>query len=194
MKLIIILLFFIFVCIVYNKINGNLINTKSSLDNNFYKVQKEKNLEAANVLAQINIRIHKLIRYLWSKKDQEYKNINKYIHRLRKKYSHRILSENNDKSYTSYSFNKTYLVLCIRHRDKKGGENDFVDINVLMYVVLHELSHLVADQTISESEHDTNEEFKTLFFSFLKAGQESKIYKNINFKNNPEPYCGLTIT
>lgn len=167
------------------------IKVKSTIDNNYYLVQNKKDSqEAADVLASLNQRIEKLIFYLWTKKDNEYKHIQRYIYKLKQKYSYRIISENDSSIYTSYSLNKRYLIFCIRQRD---GTDNFVNDDVLTYVALHELSHFVADEIISESEHETNPEFKTLFSSFLKAGEEAKIYNPINFKQSPKPYCGLII-
>lgn len=182
-----------FILIYFLFFKNKLIRVKSSINDKYFWVQNKPDAqEASDVLARLDNKIEKLIDYLWIHKDSRYKYMNKYIYRLKSKYSYEKISENDNSSYTSYSLNKKYIVFCIRQRIN-GQDLGFVPENVLMYVALHELSHFIADKTISESEHQTDEEFRTLFSSLIKASHETKVYNPINFKDTPEAYCGLTI-
>ena len=58
----------------------------------------------------------------------------------------------------------------------------------MMFVAIHELSHLMTESIGHEPEFWEN--FKFL----LLVGIHLKKYKNINFNKNPEEYCGTEIT
>jgi len=77
-----------------------------------------------------------------------------YIDQLYERIDGVIITEmNNDKRHTSYSVNKgEKLVFCIRSR-KYPNIDEFHDMNLLMYVVLHEMSH-VARPFSNDDPHD----------------------------------------
>ena len=58
----------------------------------------------------------------------------------------------------------------------------------LMFVALHELSHIMTEST----GHTT--EFWKNFKFLLENAVEFDIYEPINYKENPEQYCGMQIT
>ena len=64
------------------------------------------------------------------------------VKRLVKKYNPNNISESIEGSkYTSYSLNKgEKIVLCLRSKTK---EAKLTDINTLMFVLLHELAHIM---------------------------------------------------
>lgn len=83
-----------------------------------------------------------------------------------------------DKSYTE---DKSVITLCI----VDPNTNRYYDTNTLMYVVLHEVSHVVTKASGAKSHQD---EFKSNFSSLLKAAALRGVY-------NPqqpivENYCG----
>jgi hypothetical protein len=85
--------------------------------------------------------------------------------------------------YTSYSINKgEQIVLCLRNKDK------LMDINTMMFVVLHEFAHL-ATESIGHTE-----EFWTNFKWILEESTNIGIYTRQDFKNNNVDYCGIKIT
>jgi hypothetical protein len=54
------------------------------------------------------------------------------------------ISPLNKEGNTSYTEDKARLVLCLREKEKNmDGEHDLHDINTIMFVVLHELSHMM---------------------------------------------------
>lgn len=91
-----------------------------------------------------------------------------------------------DAKYTSYSVNKgEKIVFCLR--DKKDGEM-LVQENIMTFVAIHELAHLMTKSVGHEPEFWNN--FKLL----LRVAIDNQIYKNIDFNNTPKDYCGVKIT
>ncbi len=91
-----------------------------------------------------------------------------------------------DAKYTSYSVNKgEKIVFCLR--DKKEGEN-LVKENIMTFVAIHELAHLMTKSVGHEPE------FWNTFKLLLKIAIDNGIYKNIDFNSTPKDYCGVKIT
>ncbi len=91
-----------------------------------------------------------------------------------------------DVKYTSYSVNKgEKIVFCLR---SKRVEQQLVKKNTMMFVAIHELSHLMTESVGHEPEFWENFKFLLLIAIHIKA------YKHINFNKNPEEYCGTEIT
>ena len=91
-----------------------------------------------------------------------------------------------DAKYTSYSVNKgEKIVFCLR--DKKEGEL-LVKENIMTFVAIHELAHLMTKSVGHEPEFWAN--FKLL----LQVAIANGLYKNIDFNNTPKDYCGVKIT
>lgn len=109
------------------------------------------------------------------------------IQRLKKNFNPDAFSETTpDAKYTSYSVNKgEKIVFCLR--DKKDGET-LVKENIMTFVSIHELAHLMTKSIGHEPEFWAN--FKLL----LKISIDNGIYKNIDFNSTPKPYCGIQIT
>ena len=95
--------------------------------------------------------------------------------------------ENNNKdNTTSYSVNKgEELVLCLR---SKKDVNKFHDMNTLMYVILHEISHIACP------EYNHTPLFKKIFAFFTEVAIKLNIYQRVNYSSNPVEYCGIYIT
>ena len=106
------------------------------------------------------------------------------VEMLKDNYKPDRLSEGVDTpGYTSYSVNKgEQIVLCLRNKDA------LVDINTMMFVVLHEFAHL-ATESIGHTE-----EFWTNFKWILEESTNIGIYTRQDFKTNNVDYCGIKIT
>jgi hypothetical protein len=183
LTIIIILLFIIF------KLEKHEVKyVKSNINNVEYLVRDVPDKQqAADMLGQINVNINKFIDYVYANKDNKDFVANKqYIEQLQDRIKNVIISESSaDSSYTSYSINKgEQLVFCLR--SKYTGS--LHDINLLMYVVLHELSH------VGCPEYGHGDLFKKIFAFFANCGTKCGIYRRIDFNNNSEEYCGLTIS
>jgi hypothetical protein len=91
-----------------------------------------------------------------------------------------------DAQYTSYSVNKgEKIVFCLR--DKKDGE-ELVKENIMTFVAIHELGHLMTESIGHEPDFWNN--FKLL----LRIAVDNGLYKNIDFNSTPKDYCGVKIT
>lgn len=80
---------------------------------------------------------------------------------------------------SAYTENKAVITLCIRNPDTGG----YYDMNTIMYVALHELSHIVSKT------HGHNDEFKTNFSIILRQAARKGIYDPR--KPIPTTYCGV---
>lgn len=163
---------------------------KSDIDNLIYLVRNvEDKQQAANTLAKLRQNILIL-------SDSLFANINKpenikykeYIIRLHNKVRSIIIIESTqDSQYTSYSINKgEQIVYCLRKRILPNGLHN---INLMMYVVLHEISHVACP--IYDNHGPL---FREIFKFITTSAINLKLYYKIDFKNNPENYCGLLIT
>ena len=158
---------------------SKLTKIKSTYDLREYYVQdKDDAQEAANLIAQIREKNLTLIEHL----KKSYPN-DERTKRLSKNYRENSLKEGvDDPRYTSYSVNKgEEIVLCIRNKDI------LMDLNTMMFVVLHELSHLASESIGHTDEFWSN--FKFLLGEAIKLG----LYKPIDYKKSPKRYCGIKI-
>ena len=169
---------------------------KSEFDKNIYHIRGGKSKSthylknSANILAEINLRILKLIDYLDSKYDSK---SNKYyfIKLLKENYKPQILSEGAlDHRFTTYTVDKNDMHICLRTRDSK---EEIYDINILMYVIIHELAHLCNYDTNNKPIYGHGSEFKYKFRFLLMEAIKCGVYEYTNYEMTPKEYCGITI-
>lgn len=100
-----------------------------------------------------------------------------------------VFSENSMSSTdTSYSENKGQrIIVCLRDK-MKPPQFPLIDINTIMFVMLHEMSHLMTESIGHTPEFWEN--FKRILHDAVKVG----IYTPVNYARQPIPYCGMTIT
>lgn len=156
----------------------------SKIDNKKYLVLTlPDKQEAADTLALLNKDMLDLIDYLIKKHPND-----PVVQRLKKNYDSDNISEGSPYSgYTSYTVNKGQkLVLCIRQKNK--SKQLIKDRNLLRYVVFHEAGHY-ASKTVGH-----NKEFWTNFKFIIKEAVEAGLYTKTNYKENPQPYCGITVS
>lgn len=179
------------ICVLYFRIAyTDMTYIKSNIDDQYYLVRNESDKqEAANTLAKIRQNILLLSSDLFAHK-QDLPNVKykEYITRLHERANKIIIVESTrDSKYTSYSINKgEQIVFCLR---KKLLPNNLHDINLMMYVVLHEISH-VACPIYDNHGPLFREIFNFITLHAMKLG----IYNKIEFRTNPVVYCGLPIT
>lgn len=143
---------------------------------------------SANMLAEINKRIEVLIEHL--KEDQKYKN-KIFIKKLIKNYNSSIISEAAiDERFTTFTINKQEMHICLRTRDK---DQKLYDINILMYVVIHELAHLCNYDDFETPIQGHGKEFKQIFKTLLQEAINIGVYKHVNYSQSPQEYCGIMI-
>ena len=119
--------------------------------------------------------------------DKIKKMFDRDLKRLVENFNPDNFSENTpDSKYTSYSVNKgEKIVFCMRD---KNEDESLVDENIMMFVSIHELAHLMTKSVGHGPEFWTN--FKIL----LKIAIDHNLYKYMNFNRKPEPYCGTNIS
>jgi hypothetical protein len=169
---------------LYDIYFNNLTYVKSERDGKKYKVRNIKTkVEAADLLAELRERLEKLSNNLKNK----YGKKNQCINLIQKRFRPRNISEVPEHSKnTSYSVNKgEKLVFCIRPKDEREA---FHEINLLMFVAIHELAH-VGSISIGH-----NDEFYDNFVFLLKEAIEIGVYQKIDFDRDNREYCGMTIT
>tara|TARA_B100001175_G_C19478006_1_gene625461 strand:- start:1205 stop:1798 length:594 start_codon:yes stop_codon:yes gene_type:complete len=179
----------IFIVIVAIKIymdsdSFNLRCIISDVNGNKYCVRDRSKLElAANRLATINNKMNELVTHV-GKKYPEQENVKRLVsgYNPRKIYETLPTSE-----YTAYSENKgEKLAFCLdTEKDSKGR---LIDINTLMYVALHELSH-IATKSIG---HTT--EFWDNFKFLISEAKAIGVYNPVDYKKEPARYCGMNIS
>jgi hypothetical protein len=161
---------------------------KSSIDNKYYMVRNlPDKITAVNMLATLRNNIIKLKQELEKGKNTEYIEYKDYIEQLSDRVHDVTISENNNKdNTTAYSVNKgEELVLCLR---SKKDVNKFHDLNTLMYVILHEISHIACP------EYNHTPLFKKIFSFFTEIAIKLNIYTRVNYNTTPVEYCGIYIT
>lgn len=178
------LIFFILIIILMYLIYKPGKYIKSSIDNLDYFVSDSKisptSEEIADTLALIRKNITTLTNYLKNKNNGEYQN---YINELIETTKDIEISENTKNIYTSYTINKKELVFCVK--SKETGK--IHEMNLLMYVVLHELAHIACP------EYGHTELFKKIFKYLLSQAEKINIYHPINFSLEHQEYCGMNI-
>ena len=167
--------------------NSDLLNLRcviSSVDGNEYCVRdRELTHKAVDLLAITVNKCNKLVKYLKVKKPDH-----PITKRLIEGYNPTKIQETLPTStHTAYSENKgEKLAFCLSKNSKTGKK--LIDINTLMFVALHELSHIVTISVGHTSEYWNN--FKFILDNAVTLG----IYTPIDYKKEPVGYCGMTIS
>ena len=156
----------------------------STVDGDKYCVRERKNLQAASdLLANITVKMKKLVEFV----DEKYPD-KPNIRRLVKKFNpNKIMETLPTSEYTAYSENKGKKIAFCLNKEKHNN-NNLIDENTLMFVAIHEMSH-IATETIGH-----NKEFWDNFKFLLEEAKEAGIYKIVDYSAHNEEYCGMTIT
>jgi predicted metal-dependent hydrolase len=184
------ILIFASVVIFYKFSRVDMTYVKSDIDGVQYLVRDVPDKQSAsNILARIKQNTIKLSDYLYRNiNNPNIKKYGKYVTRLHQKVRDIVIIESEkDSIYTSYSVNKgEQIIFCLRSR---RTQDELHDINLMMYVVLHEISHVACPI------YDNHGPLFREIFSFItKSAINIGLYKRINFAEDPTEYCGLTIT
>lgn len=155
----------------------------SDIDGNKYCVRERDKLElVADLLAKITNNMKSLVLHM-KKTYPDRNNVKRLVKNFNPKKIYETLPTS---SYTAYSENKgEKLAFCTT--TTKGG-NKLIDENTLTFVAIHELSHL-ATKSVGHTD-----EFWSNFKFLLKEAKKEGIYNPVDYKKNPQPYCGMTIS
>ena len=181
-----VLITFIIIASVYMYFESDSFQLKcivSTVDGNKYCVRERENLQkAADLLAKVTKKSKKLVEYV-----QEHHPDNPNVIRLVEKYNPQKVMETLPTSkYTAYSENKgEKLAFCL---NKIKTENDnLIDEHTLMFVTIHELSHIMTKSIGHKSDFWQN--FKFLLENAKAAG----LHDPEDYKKKPRDYCGMKI-
>jgi hypothetical protein len=197
---------YVFICIIIFVIICTIIylhGSKESMisfkvnEKKFKVYDRFKNHDiAGKMLYEIDSRIHKLFNHL----NEKYLQSNKYnidstlkqrIRRMVTSYKTHHLKENFPESYTSsggkpdssFTLNKKDMSICLRDDDTKKFHN----INEIMFVVLHELSHIL-NKTFNHPKL-----FWQNFKFLLYEANEIGIYIPIDYGKHNVKYCNTEL-
>lgn len=178
------IVFILFVCLRIYK-ESELFQLKciiSGVDHKKYCVRERHKLEmAADRLAMANKAMKELVDSCKKKYPDR-----AIVKRLVKGYNPKEIYETLPTSeYTAYSQNKGEKIAFCLDTEKNGGK--LIDMNTLIFVAIHELSHVAC-----ESVGHTNE-FWSIFKFLLQEAKSIGIYNPIDYKKKPTKYCGMTI-
>ena len=161
----------------------NLTCIESNINGNKYCVRERSKLHlVVDLFARTTIKMDKLLQHLKIKYPNKLN-----VQRLQSNCDPTKIKEILPTSkYTAYSENKGEKVALCTTTEK---DNDvLIDDNTLMFVVLHEMSH-ICTKSVGHTD-----EFWNNFKFMLTEAVDIGIYKNENYKKNPKTYCGMKIT
>lgn len=183
--LIAIVIIFIYIFYYIKKDRLTLVEANNNVK---YMVYNDRNKgDSANKLAELIERMYKVKNYLVNNIDK-YPEYKEYIILLRDNFNEQktsIYENAPDSNLTSYSVNKgEELAFCLK--SKKTGQ--LHDINLLMYVALHEMSHIACPEV------GHGDLFKKIFRFITKEAIKIDLYKEDDYGKNPTEYCGMTLS
>ena len=182
----IIILFIILVALkmYYDSDVFNLRCIVSTVDGKKYCVRERNNIQkASNLLARTTEKLE----YLVENVGQRYPK-RENVKRLVENFNPTTIKETLPTSeYTAYSENKgEKLAFCLNK--KKQNNDNLIDSNTLTFVAIHEVAHIMTASV------GHTEEFWNNFKFLLENAVELKIYTPVDYKKEPENYCGMDIT
>jgi hypothetical protein len=173
--------------VYYYFIDSDAVQLKcivSGVDGNKYCVRERNKIqEAADLLAKITDKCRELVEYV-AKKHPEKENVKRLVAGFNPQ---RVVETLPTSEYTAYSENKGEKLAFCLNTEKKGDKDNLIDEHTLMFVAIHELSH-IATKSIG---HKT--EFWENFKFLLENAKEAKIHEPADYKKKPKEYCSMKI-
>ena len=171
---------------LYMYLEGDTMELKcviSTVDGQKYCVRDRKEVKrAADLLAKITTQCKKLVEYMIETHPEK-----DSVKRLKAGFNPQKIMETLPTSeYTAYSENKGEKLAFCLNKDKQNN-NDLIDEHTLMFVALHELSHIATESIGHKSDFWQNFKF------ILECAKESGIHDPEDYKKKPAEYCGMKI-
>jgi hypothetical protein len=156
----------------------------SGKDGQRYCVRERKKVKkAANLLATVTGKCMEMVDYMKSKYPTDPRVI-----RLSEGFNPGRISETLPTSeLTAYSENKGEKIAFCLNKQKENDDH-LIDVNTLTFVALHELAHIMTESV--GHKQDFWENFKFL----LENAKDAGIYQPVDYKKQPQDYCGMTIS
>lgn len=163
-----------------------LVDVQSTVDGKTYRVRDMPDKQkAADLLARVRAKIHQLYASLQEKFPNK-PQVKQWVQNFQPS-NDRFMEATPDAEHTSYSINKGEKVhLCLRQR--QGANETLVDENIMVFVALHEMAHVITPSV------GHGPDFWNNFGWLLKQAEAQGIYHYQDFKAQPVSYCGLHIT
>ena len=182
--IIMLFIFLIALKMYYDSDEFNLRCIVSTIDGKKYCVRERNNIQNASNLL---VRTTEKLEYLVENVGQRYPD-RENVQKLVKNFNPTTIKETLPTSeFTAYSENKgEKIAFCLNK--KKTDNNNLIDSNTLMFVAIHEIAHIMTTSV------GHTEEFWNNFKFLLENAVEIKIYTPVDYKKEPEGYCGMDIT
>ena len=181
LTLLMVIVLLIFVWTTYVRKNVYLTEVKANTGDSYLVRKLPDNQAAADKLGGITTSLQKLCDHCERDKDRK-----EAVKRLTKKFKpHRIIEHIPGNRYVAHSVGKGQeLSLCIREKDT----DKFMDDQVILFVAIHELAHIM---TVSTGHTD---EFWDNMRYLMKQASSIGIYTPVDYAKSPIDYCGMKIS
>lgn len=196
-----VLLIIVFVCFIRYFYDGTEL-FKSTIDNKNYKVRIGENSQLkADLLAFINLKLNTLVEAL--SKDPTLRN-DVPVQRLIYNWSRGVSIKEIGylESDAAYVINKQDMSFCLQDSPEPGSRTktkSFADTNLITYVCIHELAHIMSEESGHGSEFVDNFAFlldysKNINYVNPFTGETEKLYTSLSsVKNTADNYCGVKL-
>lgn len=146
--------------------------------------ERTKVAEASDLLAKVSDKLEKLVQHMQADAPND-----PMVQRIVQKFDANKIKEILPTSeYTAYSENKgEKLALCL-NETKENPDSRLINENTLMYVAMHELTHVGC---VSVGHGD---EFWTNFKRIIEFAVKHNLYTAVDYKKKNELYCGMNLT
>jgi predicted metal-dependent hydrolase len=185
--LIFIIIIFIYIYFFLNK--KNFVSIESYTGTKYMVYNDNLNKDKANLLATIVIKMCILKNHLVENiLSDDFKDYVSYIKQLDKNFNESrttIYETDPTSNFTSYSVNKgEELSVCL----KSKNSDKLHDINLLMYVVIHEMAHFACPEI------GHGDLFQKIFKKFLEVAVKLEVYEYNDYNKEPVEYCGMILS
>jgi hypothetical protein len=180
--------------IFYKYFYDGTSHLRSTIDNNDYKVREgsDKQLKA-DILAIINGKFEIIIENLRNDPQQ---SENKAVKRLISNWDSGVTIKEIGKmeSDAAYVVNKKHMSFCIQKKDDLTLE----DLNLITYVAIHELAHIMSEEIGHGPEFIKNFQFlldysKKIYYYDPLLKRQLPIYIELKKLNTSKSYCGVKL-
>lgn len=182
------------VIVFYRYIYDGTDYIKSSIDGKAYRVRLSKGKEEkADLLAIMHIKLNLIINNLKNSKYSTNENVQRLIQNWERGVSIKEIGKM--ETDAAYVINKQYMSFCLPEDTAKTIDN----LNLMTYVGIHELAHIMSNEIGHGDEFIQNFEFllnyaKTLEYNDPILKKKMPVYIQLNKLNTADNYCGVSLT
>jgi predicted metal-dependent hydrolase len=177
----------IYIYLFSNNKNFKYIEASNGEHFTVYSDTPENEKKKANLLALIVDNMYKLKNHL-TENAKDFTEYAEYIKQLNENFNEsrtQILETDFNSDLTSFSVNKGEEVsFCLKSKKTK----EIHDINLMMYVAIHEMSHFACPEI------GHGDLFQKIFKKFVEEAIKINIYIKVNFGEIPVEYCGMILS